>query len=212
MSDLDDLLSAASWPHADDGSVDDPGGIQGAGELAPTGPDAPAAGRSAVRAAGLMAVTSLGATALVVAVFAVVWFGILTPVFGQRATSDGSVCSPVTGVCSVLSADRLSTKTGIAIPKDARILASHSVATLKSSEAWGVLCVANPATLVQYAYAAGYLPTGRDVDTFGSTALGEATEVMGRTVPDEISESNQFAIGGRCQGGTRVFLSWFWNG
>lgn len=169
--------------------------------------------RSAGRAMLLLIGVCAGIALLLVASGVAVWAWVIGPALGQHPTSDGSMCSWFSGECAALSQKELASYTGVVLPTGSKILASHSSAGMKESDAFGLVCTGDADALLSQARAKGYIAGSPSTMATSepTIALGSVQAVLIRNA--QLSESEQIFVGGSCGSHkARVLLTHHWNG
>jgi hypothetical protein len=123
--------------------------------------------------------------------------------------ADGSTCKPVSGDCTRLSRSAIEERTGTVLPREAHVVASGTRHSLKSFDAWAVVCVPDAPRLFEEARRGGfvdadptYSPSRNDWSGKGPVSL----ELRRNTQ----SDGDQWLdLGKPCHQGSYVYLGYF---
>ncbi len=128
---------------------------------------------------------------------------------GPSGTSEGSICSVLSGDCSRFSRSAIQQMVGITLPAGTRVVSLASRDLSKASEASAVACVPEAQQVFDAAEADGFVPrTPSDYPERHDWSDKPPTDHEGHRAA-EVGPDQWLQLGGDCSGGSYVYLGRF---
>jgi hypothetical protein len=164
----------------------------------------PSLARLLATLAGLLVLAGAIVVSVVAAVGAAAQYAL-----GPSRTSDGSVCSVLSGDCSRLSRSAVEKMVGITLPAGTRVVSSGSWDLIKASDAWAVACVPEAQRVFDEAETDGFVPRApSDYPERHDWFDKQPTDLEVHRVA-EVGPDRWLQLGGDCSGGSYVYLGRF---